>query len=97
MIGEFFIAGSSGGGSGGMLILEADLVDLGQAGAGALSAVGGRGGLGDETTDWSNGGDGGPGLIQVHVADAATQLVLPAGSALADVSAPNGHVLLPEH
>lgn len=93
------VGGSSGGGSGGMLILQAHRIDLTQAGADALTALGGEGGIDDgpyyPPADLSGGGNGGPGLIQLHVRDAAHDLLLPAGLDLADLSAPDGHVLLP--
>ena len=95
----FHLAGSSGGGSGGMLMLQAQRIDLSQAGADALTALGGVGGIDDGTqylpASLSGGGNGGPGLIQLHVRDAAQDLLLPVGLGLADLSAPDGHVLLP--
>ncbi len=96
VLGFDHIGGSSGGGSGGMLILQADLVDLSSAGPGALHAVGGTGGMGKQPEPWSQGGNGGPGLLQIHVRNGSRDLLLPAGVALADLCAPDAHVLLPE-
>jgi hypothetical protein len=100
VLGFDHIAGSSGGGSGGMLILQAGKVDLQGAATDALRAIGGIGGLDDGTqylpASLSGGGNGGPGLIQIHVRNAAQDVLLPAGVALADLSAPDAHVLLPE-
>jgi hypothetical protein len=101
VLGFGHIAGSSGGGSGGMLILEADLVDLSSAGADALSALGGIGGADDGDAypgSLSGGGHGGPGVFQIHVQNAAQDLLLPAGPTgmgLSDLSAPDAHVCLP--
>ncbi len=98
VLGFGHIAGSSGGGSGGMLILQADLVDLSSAGADAMSAIGGIGGEDDGDAypgSLSGGGNGGPGLIQVHVQSSAQDLLLPAGMGLSDLSAPDAHVCLP--
>jgi len=97
VLGFDHIAGSSGGGSGGMILLEAEDFDLSAAGANALSARGGIGGIGKTTAEpLSKGGNGGPGLIQLHVRDAAQHLALPASTGLDALSAPNAHVLLPE-
>ncbi len=91
------IAGSSGGGSGGMMILQAELIDLSQASADALTAIGGEGGIGSTSgiLGLSKGGNGGPGLVQLHTRNPANVL-LRVGSTLDDLTAPNGHVLLPE-
>ncbi|MFT7679891.1 MAG: hypothetical protein ACI8QC_003896 [Planctomycetota bacterium] len=90
------VGGGSGGGSGGMLVIEALVMDLTDATPGALSARGGVGGFGrnNQPLVVGAGGDGGPGLIQLHIPSAG-QLLLPAGFSLDDVSAPNAHVLLP--
>jgi hypothetical protein len=86
------VGGGSGGGSGGHLILAAPTVDLSGAGSNALHARGGLGGEGKSGIDSINaGGDGGPGLIQVH----AQTLLLPAGQTLGDVSSPDALALVP--
>ncbi|QDU65716.1 hypothetical protein [Engelhardtia mirabilis] len=88
------IGGSGGGGSGGMLLIQAREFDLSMAGPDAISAIGGKGGAG--IGDLVAGGDGGPGLIQFHVeGDPATAILLPVGLGLADLTAPDAHVLLP--
>jgi hypothetical protein len=95
LLGFDHIGGSSGGGSGGMIVLEAFAIDLSLANANALSARGGIGGVGEPAVGWSKGGNGGPGLIQLHVPSAA-MLSLPAGTQLDALSAPNAHALLPQ-
>lgn len=89
------IGGSSGGGSGGMIVLYARRVDPSEASDDALQARGGIGGAGSKAAQWSKGGGGGPGLIQIHVEDARTDLLQPSGGSLEDVSLPDAHVLLP--
>lgn len=90
------IAGSSGGGSGGMWVLQAGTIDLSRAGNDAITAVGGAGGIGSQgVVDYSFGGNGGPGLIQLHVRHAG-HVLLPAGAELADLTAPDAHVLQPQ-
>jgi hypothetical protein len=83
-----------------MLILQADRVDLSSAGADALRAIGGIGGEDDGDAylpaSLSGGGNGGPGLIQIHVRNAAQDLLLPPGMGLDALSAPDAHVCLPE-
>ncbi len=74
VLGFDHIAGSSGGASGGHVIIEsAEQIDFTDGGAAnvpriVISAVGGVGGIPKSTADqWSGGGNGGPGLIQYHV------------------------------
>ena len=92
------VGGGSGGGSGGMLLIHARLFDFRDASANALQAVGGRGGQGaDNDFDVTGaGGDGGPGLIQLHThGGSSASILLPLGLSLEDVSLPDAHVLLP--
>ena len=96
VLGFDHIGGSSGGGSGGMAVIEASvLLDLSQASDNAMSAIGGIGGIGKGPEVWSQGGNGGPGLLQVHLSSTAN-LLLPTGKNLADLTQPDAHVLLPE-
>ena len=92
------LGGGSGGGSGGWIILDARRMDLSQAGALFLSARGGRGGAGanDVPGATSAGGDGGPGVIQLHVPPVPGTLVLPPGLTAGELGAPVPHVLLPQ-
>ena len=89
--------GGSGGGSGGMLMLQCETIDLTGATIFALSARGGPGGIGGPgaTSSVGLGGSGGPGLIQVHVADPDAAIALPTFKGLSDLSSPSAHVLLP--
>lgn len=91
------IAGGGGGGSGGLVLLQARVIDLRLAGAQAIVALGGAGGHGEN--DFLNatcaGGSGGPGLIQLHVAN-ASQILLPPSTQLDELTLPPAHVLLPE-
>jgi len=91
------IGGGSGGGSGGYLALQARVVDLSQAQDRALTALGGRGGVGKDNqfAVVNSGGNGGPGVIGIHVPPASPP-ILPAGKTLADLSAPTAYVLLPD-
>jgi hypothetical protein len=77
-VGAFHIAGSSGGGSGGHIILQSatqiDFTDggLNPAAEEFIQARGGVGGIDvDETGPLltSGGGNGGPGVVQLHVPD----------------------------
>lgn len=87
--------GGSGGGSGGFLVLQATVIDLSLAAPDCLSALGGRGGAGKLGTGGPGaGGDGGPGVIQLH-APTPGHVLLPAGTAVGDLSVPDAHVLLP--
>jgi len=88
------IGGNGGGGSGGYLLVFALTIDLTQAGDAALSAVGGLGAENWEGEPAGAGGNGGPGVIQLHTPGAAGVL-LPAGQDLADVSRPDAWSLLP--
>jgi len=91
------VGGGSGGGSGGYLLLQARSVDLSQAQDNALTALGGRGGVGKDNqfAGINSGGNGGPGVISIHL-PALTMPALPAGKTLADISAPTAFVLLPD-
>ncbi len=91
------IGGGGGGGSGGMILMQARRVDLRQASANAITALGGRGGRGADNVFGATcgGGNGGPGLIQIHVPNELTNLALPQNLTLADITAPTAHVLLP--
>ena len=75
------VGAGSGGGSGGMVILQAIRVDLSSAWPNAITALGGRGGPGedDEFDAIGAGGNGGPGLIQIHVRQPGIGLLLPRG------------------
>jgi hypothetical protein len=89
------IGGCGGGGSGGMLMVQATRFDLSQAGPDALSARGGAGGLASVTpVPAYRGGAGGPGLIQLHAWNSGS-ITLPDGVTLDELSAPNAKVLLP--
>ena len=91
------VGGGSGGGSGGYLILQARSVDLSLAQDRALTALGGRGGVGmaNQFAVVNSGGNGGPGVIGIHV-PIGSPPQLPAGKSLADLSAPTAYVLLPD-
>jgi len=92
------VGGGSGGGSGGMLVIEAQVFDFTQAADGVITAKGGRGGVGrhDHHDVVGAGGNGGPGIIQLHTQDGTeTSIMLPTGKALGDLTAPDAHVLLP--
>lgn len=87
--------GCGGGGSGGMVLVQATRFDLTLASGEALSARGGAGGVtGVAGAPIPAGGAGGPGLIQLHTWN-ADAIALPAGVTLDDLSAPNAKVLLP--
>jgi hypothetical protein len=90
-----YLGGSSGGGSGGFLVLSAEEIDLSQADARCLTALGGPGGEAATSALEARGGNGGPGVIQLHVPPGRGHLLLPPGRSLADLSAPSAHVLLP--
>jgi hypothetical protein len=100
------IAGGSGGGSGGHVILQsANQVVFQTSGTGknALRCRGGLGGPGEGpgqgqfSEGTGSGGDGGAGVIQVHVASADDVVFegLADGKVLADVSAPDAFLCLP--
>ncbi|MEM9381498.1 MAG: hypothetical protein AAGB93_16205 [Planctomycetota bacterium] len=92
------VGGGSGGGSGGWVVLEALQIDLSAAGDDAISALGGRGGVGREDAHdvVGAGGNGGPGVIQLHTPSGSDdEILLPAGKTVGDLSAPDGIVLLP--
>jgi hypothetical protein len=90
--------GGSGGGSGGMILLQVTTLDLRSADARAITALGGRGGEGMSypTFQQSGGGNGGPGIIQLHMVNGASGILLPTNRTLADMTAPTAYVLLPE-
>jgi len=94
------IGGGSGGGSGGQLILQASLFDFSAAEPNAIRAIGGAGGVGagnSHTALIGCGGDGGPGVVQIHTMNGTESAVLlPPGMTLGDLTIPNAHVLLPE-
>ncbi len=91
------LGGGGGGGSGGMIVLQARRVDLRQASANTITALGGRGGRGALNAYGATcaGGNGGPGLIQIHVPNELTNLVLPQGMTLAQITAPTAFVCAP--
>ena len=93
------IGGGSGGGSGGYLVLEANLFDLSNAGTNCITALGGRGGAGADNVFGAicAGGNGGPGVIQMHTPTGTeSDVLLPLGKTLDDMTSPNAHVLLPK-
>lgn len=85
--------GGSGGGSGGHVVLQGNRIDFTGSSSDAIDARGGRGGPGQGGSfdSVAAGGDGGPGIIQIH----ATQLVLPGGATLANRTAPDAIQLDP--
>ena len=113
VLGFDHIAGSSGGGSGGHVILEsATQVDFTDGGSSQvpqefIQTYGGFGGIPHTSTlQWSGGGNGGPGVIQIHVPDANpstsigfsltdNDIVLPILSNLGDLTRPTAEVLIP--
>ena len=90
------IGGNGGGGSGGFLVIQALTIDLRTAGDNALTALGGLGAT--DLPNWSagegDGGNGGPGVIQLHT-PGARNVLLPPGKELSDLSSPDAHSLLP--
>ncbi|MBI5435011.1 MAG: hypothetical protein HZA52_19410 [Planctomycetes bacterium] len=93
------VGGGSGGGSGGMVLVQAAKIDFSATPDLAITARGGRRGVGKLDIHLQpvegQGGHGGPGLVQLHIAD-TTQLLLPAGKTLDELISPPPHVLLPE-
>ncbi|QDU67020.1 IPT/TIG domain-containing protein [Engelhardtia mirabilis] len=110
------VGGAGGGGSGGHLILQAlGRLDLSATTGVVLEAIGGQGGIGKGDGDndppdvaQSSGGDGGAGVIQVHLPDfaefdpqsGAGHVILPSpggdvAAAIAGISAPNAWQLYP--
>ncbi|HTF90743.1 MAG TPA: hypothetical protein VK843_20150 [Planctomycetota bacterium] len=92
------IGAGSGGGSGGYLVLQARWIDLTQAQVDCLTALGGRGGGGANDTPYGDGagGDGGPGVIQLHVTGGlGSNVILAPGAALSALTSPDAHVLMP--
>lgn len=94
------IGGGSGGGSGGQLILQARLFDFSTADPNAIRAIGGAGGVGADNSATALigcGGDGGPGVVQIHTVNGTeSNILLPPGMTLGDITIPDAHVLLPE-
>ncbi|MCK6449105.1 MAG: hypothetical protein L6Q99_22140 [Planctomycetes bacterium] len=92
------VGGGSGGGSGGMVVIQAAKIDLSATPDKAITARGGLRGPGkfDVTQQpiEGQGGHGGPGLVQLHIAD-AQQIFMPAGKTLSDLVSPAPHVLIP--
>lgn len=88
------IGGESGGGSGGYLVMQAETIDLSSASSASITALGGRGAKLSPNLGSGGGGNGGPGVIQLHLAD-PSQLLLPAGASLGELTRPQAHVLLP--
>ncbi len=88
------IGGESGGGSGGYLVMQAEAIDLTLASAGSITALGGHGAKLPPNLGAGGGGNGGPGVIQLHVAD-PSQLLLPTGTTLDQLTSPRAHVLQP--
>ena len=99
------VGGGSGAGSGGHIILQtAGALDLSAATGVPIRAEGGQGGpgLGNTFVAYTTtnppvnaGGPGGFGVIQVHVADPATQILLPVGQTLASLTVPDAFTLIP--
>ncbi|TAJ17997.1 MAG: hypothetical protein EPO68_08480 [Planctomycetota bacterium] len=95
------VGAGSGGGSGGMIVIQANALDLSQAAPGVFEARGGKGGAGltSNPTSVGSGGDGGPGLVQVHAVNGASVAYPPAYAspiaALQALSVPPAHLLLP--
>ena len=87
------VGGGSGGAGGGHVVIQAQVLDFGGAKADAIQALGGRAGAGafDLFNTLNAGGDGGPGLIQVH----AESLFLPGVTTLNSRTAPDAIELLP--
>jgi hypothetical protein len=100
------VGGGSGGGSGGWIILEAGAFDLSDASDASITALGGQGGAGREDRFPGGpfgddipgaGGNGGPGVIQLHtLSGLEADIMVPAGKTLDDLTSPNAHVLLPK-
>ena len=92
------VGGGSGGGSGGWIALDALEFDLSLASEDAITALGGRGGVGrqDRHDVVGAGGNGGPGVVQLHTVDgSASSIALPVGRSVEDLTAPNAYLLLP--
>ncbi|QDV06486.1 hypothetical protein Poly30_19960 [Planctomycetes bacterium Poly30] len=99
------VGGGSGGGSGGWIVLESPMMNLSQASDASITALGGRGGEGRENRfpggPFGNdipgaGGNGGPGVIQLHVPTGQPSMILlPPNKTLEDLTQPDAHVLLP--
>ena len=100
------VGGGSGGGSGGWIILESGDIDLSNASDASITAIGGRGGAGRNDAFPGGfagddipgaGGNGGPGVIQLHVPSGLeAEIALPPGKNLNDLTLPDAHVLLPK-
>jgi len=71
------LGGGSGGGGGGYIVLEAgSQVIFDGADAKCVSAQGGKGGQGKPSSTLNQGGSGGPGIIQIHVLNPLTDIVV---------------------
>ncbi|MEM7307736.1 MAG: hypothetical protein AAF682_13740 [Planctomycetota bacterium] len=111
VLGFDHIAGSSGGGSGGHVILEsATQIDFTDGGANQVpqeyvQARGGEGGIPKIPEPWSGGGNGGPGVVQLHVPNSnpataigtseTDDIRIPFFSSLDELTKPTGQVLIP--
>ena len=75
------------------VVLQGERLDFTGSTVNCIQATGGRGGMGaNGAFDTTNaGGDGGPGLIQVHTAN----LILPGGATLESRTLPDALLLLP--
>jgi hypothetical protein len=91
------LGGSGGGGSGGWIQLEAGgQIDLRLLGFEAIEARGGLGAIGGgDDPEIGRGGDGSPGVVQVHVADPSADLLLPFGAKIGSRCDPNPWTLAP--
>jgi len=90
------IGGNGGGGSGGFLVINAFTIDLRAASDDAITALGGRGAVTSFLPTPGDGGNGGPGVLQLHTPH-ANRVFLPAGKTLADLTSPDAHSLLLIH
>ncbi|MEX1024472.1 MAG: hypothetical protein WD226_05280, partial [Planctomycetota bacterium] len=96
--GAYSVAGGGGGGSGGHIVLQVGgLFDGRFLAAEGITAVGGRASASTSTSVSpmsSGGGRGGPGVIQIHVGDPLSDLLLPVPAVtLASRTEPTAEVL----
>lgn len=91
------LGGSGGGGSGGWIQMEAGgEIDLRLLGFEAIEARGGPGAPGGgDNKDIGRGGEGSPGVVQIHVANPDEDLLLPFGAKLGSRCDPNPWTLSP--